>query len=201
MCLIDGAEDRSPHLIGLENGVGGEDMHICTLLVPGCLVALEVIELFPVLTTTDISAGHDWHQCWPAAALSSGLFSWLLHLLPAVLFLSGVWTSLGRVLRCGGQPVHSVTVASTGLLGIYNLLAFFGNRSKMPSMVSKSCLACLEELYHMCSSNSQGLLSGFVASCLGYLKLVLHCVCEWHDDEKPLCPQESCYQQRWSYPQ
>lgn len=59
MCLIDGAEDRSPHLLGLENGVGGEDMHICTLLVPGCLVALEVIELFPVLTTTDISAGHD----------------------------------------------------------------------------------------------------------------------------------------------
>lgn len=64
------------------------------------------------------------------------------------------------------------------------MLAFFGNRLKMPSMVSKSYLACLEELYHMCSSNSQGLLSGFVASCLGYLKLVLHWVCEWHDDEK-----------------
>lgn len=69
--------------------------------------------------------GHIWHQCWPAAALSAGLFAWLLYLLPAVLSPSGMWTSLGRVLSCGGRPVHSVTVASTGLLRIYNMLAFF----------------------------------------------------------------------------
>lgn len=38
MGLFDGAEDRSPHLIGLESGLGGENMHICTLLVPCCLI-------------------------------------------------------------------------------------------------------------------------------------------------------------------
>lgn len=38
MWLIDGAEDRSPHLTGLESEVGGEDVPICTLLVPHCLI-------------------------------------------------------------------------------------------------------------------------------------------------------------------
>lgn len=38
MWLIDGAEDRSAHLIGLESEVGGEVVHICTLLVPHCLI-------------------------------------------------------------------------------------------------------------------------------------------------------------------
>lgn len=36
--LFDGAEDRSPHLTGLESGVGGENVHICILLVPRCLI-------------------------------------------------------------------------------------------------------------------------------------------------------------------
>lgn len=41
--------------------MGGEDKHICTLLVLLDLevVALEVTELFPVVGTSDISADHD----------------------------------------------------------------------------------------------------------------------------------------------
>lgn len=54
--------------------------------------------------------------------------------------------------------------------GNLSSVGFFVNRLKMPRMTSKSCLACLEELYHVCSSNSYCFRSGFCGLTLGLVK-------------------------------